>query len=128
MWGEAHVAPGDDSLEVAHAVVVGPELEPARPRLADRHRQRADRHPLPAILHLDPAIAQFGAGRIGQIHAANIAARRDSRLKYLIDTNTKAAGALAALRPAVAAYAAAHWSWERCTRRYAEILQAWAPR
>jgi myo-inositol 2-dehydrogenase/D-chiro-inositol 1-dehydrogenase len=39
--------------------------------------------------------AQFGAGRIGAIHAANIAARDDARLKYVIDVNAAAARALA---------------------------------
>jgi myo-inositol 2-dehydrogenase/D-chiro-inositol 1-dehydrogenase len=39
--------------------------------------------------------AQFGAGRIGAIHAGNIAARDDSRLKYVIDINAGAAEALA---------------------------------
>ena len=39
--------------------------------------------------------AQFGAGRIGAIHAANIAARDDARLKYVIDVNAAAAQALA---------------------------------
>ena len=32
------------------------------------------------------------------------------------------------LRGAVAAYAAANWSWERCSERYAELLQNLAPR
>ena len=39
--------------------------------------------------------AQFGAGRIGAIHAANIAARDDAGLKYVIDINAAAAQALA---------------------------------
>ncbi len=39
--------------------------------------------------------AQFGAGRIGAIHAANIAARDDARLRYVVDVNEKAATALA---------------------------------
>jgi myo-inositol 2-dehydrogenase / D-chiro-inositol 1-dehydrogenase len=39
--------------------------------------------------------AQFGAGRIGAIHAANIAASDDARLKYVIDVNAAAAQALA---------------------------------
>jgi myo-inositol 2-dehydrogenase/D-chiro-inositol 1-dehydrogenase len=39
--------------------------------------------------------AQFGAGRIGAIHAANIGARDDARLKYVIDVNVAAARALA---------------------------------
>ncbi|MBM3599211.1 MAG: inositol 2-dehydrogenase [Alphaproteobacteria bacterium] len=40
-------------------------------------------------------ICQFGAGRIGAIHAANVASRSDVRLKYIIDVNAAAAGALA---------------------------------
>ena len=41
-------------------------------------------------------IAQFGAGRIGQIHAANIAALQDARLRYVVDVNAEAARRLAA--------------------------------
>jgi myo-inositol 2-dehydrogenase/D-chiro-inositol 1-dehydrogenase len=41
-------------------------------------------------------IAQFGAGRIGQIHASNIAALKDVRLRYVVDVNTDAAQKLAA--------------------------------
>ncbi|HEU4925366.1 MAG TPA: inositol 2-dehydrogenase [Burkholderiales bacterium] len=41
-------------------------------------------------------IAQFGAGRIGQIHAANIAAMKDVRLRYIVDVNADAARKLAA--------------------------------
>jgi myo-inositol 2-dehydrogenase / D-chiro-inositol 1-dehydrogenase len=41
-------------------------------------------------------IAQFGAGRIGQIHAANIAAMKDVRLRYVVDVNVEAAQTLAA--------------------------------
>jgi myo-inositol 2-dehydrogenase/D-chiro-inositol 1-dehydrogenase len=40
-------------------------------------------------------IAQFGAGRIGQIHAANIAAMKDVRLRYAVDVNADAAKKLA---------------------------------
>ena len=40
-------------------------------------------------------IAQFGAGRIGQIHAANIAALKDARLRYVVDVNADAAHKLA---------------------------------
>ncbi len=39
--------------------------------------------------------AQFGAGRIGQIHAGNLAARTDARLKYIVDVDAAAAQALA---------------------------------
>ena len=41
-------------------------------------------------------IAQFGAGRIGQIHASNIAASKEARLRYVIDVNADAAQKLAA--------------------------------
>jgi len=41
-------------------------------------------------------IAQFGAGRIGQIHASSIAATRDARLRYVVDVNADAAQKLAA--------------------------------
>src|SRR4030095_9743498 len=41
-------------------------------------------------------IAQFGAGGIDQIHAANIAAFKDVRLRYVIDVNAEAAQKLAA--------------------------------
>ena len=39
--------------------------------------------------------AVFGAGRIGTIHAGNIARRSDARLKYVVDVNATAAQALA---------------------------------
>ena len=41
------------------------------------------------------ALAQFGAGRIGQIHARNLAATGGARLKYLVDVNRPAAEELA---------------------------------
>ena len=41
-------------------------------------------------------IAQFGAGRIGQIHASNIAASTNARLRYVVDVNAEAASKLAA--------------------------------
>ena len=41
-------------------------------------------------------IAQFGAGRIGQIHASNIAASKNARLRYVVDVNADAANKLAA--------------------------------
>jgi len=48
-------------------------------------------------------IAQFGAGRIGQIHASNIAALKDARLRYVVDVNAEAAHKLAARHGAKAA-------------------------
>lgn len=40
--------------------------------------------------------AQFGAGRIGAIHAANLAAAGATELRYVVDVNAAAATALAA--------------------------------
>jgi len=40
-------------------------------------------------------VALFGAGRIGTIHAGNLAKEAGARLKYVVDPNTKAAQALA---------------------------------
>ena len=40
-------------------------------------------------------ICQFGAGRIGNIHAANIAAHPKARLRYVVDVNRQAAVELA---------------------------------
>jgi len=42
-------------------------------------------------------IAQFGAGRIGRIHAANLAASGRVQLRYVVDTNEAAAKELAAM-------------------------------
>ena len=39
--------------------------------------------------------ALFGAGRIGRIHAANIAAHGAARLKYVVDVDVAAAGRIA---------------------------------
>ena len=39
--------------------------------------------------------AQFGAGRIGAIHAANLAALDGTRLLYVVDVNDAAAASLA---------------------------------
>jgi myo-inositol 2-dehydrogenase/D-chiro-inositol 1-dehydrogenase len=55
-------------------------------------------------------VALFGAGRIGQIHAGNIARLPGVRLRYIVDTNRTAAVELAAkyraeVRPADAALA-----------------------
>ncbi|HEY4302762.1 MAG TPA: inositol 2-dehydrogenase [Candidatus Didemnitutus sp.] len=50
--------------------------------------------------------AQFGAGRIGAVHAANIAAFGVTRLRYIVDVNRAAAAALAQKHGARAADAA----------------------
>ncbi len=41
-------------------------------------------------------VAVFGAGRIGKIHAANVARHPQAKLKYVVDTNAPSAEALAA--------------------------------
>ena len=51
-------------------------------------------------------VALFGAGRIGKIHAGNLARETGARLKYVIDPNAEAAGALAAQHGAQTATAA----------------------
>lgn len=48
-------------------------------------------------------LAQFGAGRIGKIHAANIQRNGRAALKYVVDVDRKAAEALAAASGAVVA-------------------------
>ena len=45
-------------------------------------------------------VAVFGAGRIGRIHAANLARQPGVRLKYVVDVNKEAAASLAALHGA----------------------------
>jgi len=45
-------------------------------------------------------VAVFGAGRIGKIHAANLAKQPGVRLKYVVDVNAGAAAALAELHGA----------------------------
>ncbi len=47
--------------------------------------------------------AQFGAGRIGAIHAKNVAADGNARLRYIVDVNPAAAKALAEKYGATAA-------------------------
>jgi len=51
--------------------------------------------------------ALFGAGRIGRIHAANIAAHPGARLRYVVDVDAAAAGAIAAAAGAKVVDAAA---------------------
>ena len=51
-------------------------------------------------------ICQFGAGRIGKIHAGNVAAHPGARLRYVVDVDSAAADALAAAHGARTADAA----------------------
>lgn len=52
------------------------------------------------------AFALFGAGRIGRIHAANVAAHASARLAYVVDVDAAAAGRIAAATGASVADAA----------------------
>ncbi len=45
-------------------------------------------------------VTVFGAGRIGKIHAANLARQPGVQLKYVVDVNREAASALASLHGA----------------------------
>ena len=44
-------------------------------------------------------ICQFGAGRIGQIHAANVAAHGEAELRTIVDVNADAANAIRSTGP-----------------------------
>jgi len=48
-------------------------------------------------------LSQFGAGRIGKIHAGNVARSSRARLKYVVDVDEAAAQALAQAHGAVVA-------------------------
>ena len=76
----------------------------------------------PALVGVDTAAGcpDAAAPLLGEdASAADAAARWETRIRQL----TGADGALAALRAPVAAYAAAHWSWERCAAQYADLLR-----
>jgi glycosyltransferase involved in cell wall biosynthesis len=81
----------------------------------------------PALVGEDTAAGCPEAGdallseRVG---GADTAARWAARIQTLL----AAPGKLESLRPRVAAFAAAHWSWEQCVARYAELLRACAAR
>jgi len=76
----------------------------------------------PALVATETAAACPDAADVllgEDIGGPDVVPRWERRIRQL----TGAAGGLPLLRPAVAAYAATHWSWERCAKRYAEILQ-----
>jgi len=81
----------------------------------------------PALVGEDTAAGCPGAGdallseRVG---GADTAARWAARIRVLL----AAPGKLESLRPQVAAFARAHWSWEQCVARYAALLRACAMR
>jgi glycosyltransferase involved in cell wall biosynthesis len=59
-----------------------------------------------------------------RVAGAGTAARWAERIESLLAAPDK----LESLRPRVAAFAAAHWSWDKCVARYAEVLHACAIR
>jgi glycosyltransferase involved in cell wall biosynthesis len=81
----------------------------------------------PALVGEDTAAGCPEAGdallseRVG---GADAAARWAARIRALL----AAPGKLESLRPHVAAFARAHWSWEQCVARYAALLRACATR
>lgn len=77
----------------------------------------------PAIVSSETAAGSPGAAHLllaEALDAASASVRWAARLRELL----RPEGPLAALRPQVAAYARESWSWERCTDRYAELLEA----
>lgn len=58
------------------------------------------------------------------VGSADTAARWAARIQALL----AAPGKLESLRPRVAEFAVAHWSWEKCVARYAALLRACATR
>src|SRR5688572_264099 len=55
----------------------------------------SSRHTINTVFLFMLRFAQFGAGRIGAIHAANLAAMRDTQLLHIVDVNVEAARTLA---------------------------------
>jgi len=82
--------------------MTAPQAAPV-PALPAPIASRLPRNPEPSMLQF----AQFGAGRIGAIHAANLASSGEARLRYVVDVNAKAAAALAARHGAAVADTAA---------------------
>jgi glycosyltransferase involved in cell wall biosynthesis len=81
----------------------------------------------PALIGEDTAAGCPEAGEAllsERVGGADTAARWAARIQALL----AAPGALASLRPRVAAFAGAHWSWEQCIARYAALLRECAAR
>jgi len=75
----------------------------------------------PALIGTDTAAGCPDAAAVlldEAVPGADAAQRWEQRIRGLLGSQ-----ALAALRPAVAAYAAKNWSWEQCAARYAELLR-----
>ena len=74
----------------------------------------------PALIGVDTAAGLPGAASVllsEEVGGADAAARWERRVRGLVGSRE-----LAALRPAVADYAAKSWSWEQCAASYAAIL------
>ncbi|HEX4928025.1 MAG TPA: glycosyltransferase family 4 protein [Burkholderiales bacterium] len=75
----------------------------------------------PALIASETAVGCPGAGALllaEEVSGPDALERWERRLREL----TAGKATLERLRPAVAAYAAEAWSWERCTERYAALL------
>ena len=74
----------------------------------------------PALIGVDTAAGLPDAANVllsEEVDGADAAARWERRVRGLVGSRE-----LAALRPAVADYAAENWSWEQCAARYAAML------
>ena len=75
----------------------------------------------PALVGIETAAGCPDAAAVlpsEDLSGADAIARWESRIRQL----TAAGSAAQRLRASAAAYAAANWSWERCTERYLELL------
>lgn len=129
-WGRPNVSvvhsPGTDELSALYQaadLLVLPSVGEGFPLSV----QEAMACGTPALVGEDTAAGCPEAGdallreRVG---GADTAARWAARIQALL----AAPGKLESLRPRVAAFAAAHWSWEQCVARYAALLRACAAR
>jgi glycosyltransferase involved in cell wall biosynthesis len=81
----------------------------------------------PALVSDETAAGCPDAGELlltESLSAADTVDRWSNRIRSLI----AARSSLAALRPRIAAFAATHWDWDRCTERYAALLRDCANR
>ena len=125
-WGRANVTvrvrPGHDELSALYQaadLLVLPSVGEGFPLSV----QEAMACGTPALVGEDTAAGcpQAADALLSErVGGADTAARWGARIEALL----AAPGELDALRARVAAFARAHWSWERCVERYAVLLRA----